>query len=191
MKLKDRFQHWKRKMKFNSQYLRGKWDKLGSEKESVRYEQIDVHLNRFQPSSILDLGCGDGVLNRRMTYDGFESFLGVDYADVSIKKARSHKYPKATFETHDLLNFTPKEIYDVIILNEAFYYIHDTERSRVLNNILSGLHENGILIVSIFREGATCWEYFKENPTLKEEAFDVVHSKLDDTYWKVGAYSKL
>lgn len=191
MKLKDRFQHWKRKMKFNSQYLRGKWDKLGSEKESVRYEQIDAHLNRFQPSSILDLGCGDGVLNRRMTYDGFESFLGVDYADVSIKKARSHKYPKATFETHDLLNFIPKEIYDVIILNEAFYYIHDTERSRVLNNILSGLHENGILIVSIFREGATCWEYFKENPTLKEEAFDVVHSKLDDTYWKVGAYSKL
>ncbi|MDC8003441.1 class I SAM-dependent methyltransferase [Aureisphaera galaxeae] len=191
MKFKDRFRHWKRKMKFNSQYLRGKWDKLGGEKERVRYEQIDNYLQRFQPKSILDLGCGDGVLNRRLTYDGFESFLGVDYAEVSVKMAKKQNFPKSDFETHDLLNFKPKEIYDAIILNEAFYYIHDSERTRVLNNILSGLHENGILIVSIFREGATCWEYFKENPKLKEEAFEVVHSTTDDTYWKVGAYSQL
>ncbi len=190
MNLKDRFRHWRRKMKFNSQYRRGKWDKLGGEKESVRYEQIDAYLHRFKPASIMDLGCGDGVLNRRMTYDGFDSFLGVDYAEVSVNMAKKQGYPKATFETHDLLDFTPKDNYDAIILNEAFYYIHDSERTRVLNNILSGLNDNGILIVSIFREGATCWEYFKENPKLKEEAFDVVHSKLDDTYWKLGAYSK-
>ena len=64
MNLIDRLKHWKRKFKFNRQYRRGKWAKLGSDHESVRYQQIDTFFHEFQPKSILDLGCGDGIFFR-------------------------------------------------------------------------------------------------------------------------------
>jgi 2-polyprenyl-3-methyl-5-hydroxy-6-metoxy-1,4-benzoquinol methylase len=188
MNLKDRFKHWKRKIKFNSQYKRGKWAKLASEHESVRYKQINEYLEEYKPKTILDLGCGDGVLNRRMIYDGYDYFLGIDYAKVSINQAKAQNFQKAEFETHDLLDFKPSQKFDAIILNEAFYYIHDSRRSDVVTTILDHLSNDGVLIVSIFREGNTCWEYFKDNPKLKEVSFNTVHSKAGTTYWKVGLY---
>ncbi len=188
MNIRDKYRHWRRKMKFNSQYRRGKWNKLAGEKESVRYLKIDQFLHQYQPKRILDLGCGDGVLNRRMSYNNFDYFKGIDYAPVSIEKAKKQNFPKAEFETQDLLSFDTDETFDMIILNEAFYYIHETERQNVLRNILKSLAPDGVLVVSIFREGATCWEHFQENSMLKEESFETVESKLDDTYWKLGVY---
>lgn len=188
MNLLDKLKHWKRKFKFNSQYRRGKWAKLGSDHESVRYHQIDAFLHLFKPKSILDLGCGDGILNRRMTYDGFDYFLGIDYAKESIKMAESQNFPKAEFQTRGLLDFTPPQNFDTIILNEAFYYIHDTKKNKVISTILNHLKKDGKLIVSIFREGKGCWEYFKENPKLKELDFKTVNSTAGTTYWKIGVY---
>ena len=47
MNLIDRLKHWKRKFKFNRQYRRGKWAKLGSDQEAVRYHRIDEILNQY------------------------------------------------------------------------------------------------------------------------------------------------
>ena len=188
MNLIDKLKHWKRKFKFNRQYRRGKWAKLGSDHESVRYIKIDEYLNQYKPKSILDLGCGDGILNRRMTYNGHNYFLGIDYAKESIKMAEAENYPKAEFQTKDLIEFTPPQKFDAIILNEAFYYIHDTKKNEVIDTILNSLTPNGIFIVSIFREGTGCWEYFKDNPRLKEIDFSTVNSEAGTTYWKLGLY---
>lgn len=188
MNLIDRLKHWKRKFKFNRQYRRGKWAKLGSDHESVRYQQINAFINEFQPKSILDLGCGDGILNRRMTYDDYDYFLGVDYAKESIKMAEAQDFPNAEFKTKDLLDFTPPQDFDTIILNEAFYYIHDSKKNKVISTIINHLKKDGKLIVSIFREGKGCWEYFKDHPKLKETSFKIVNSKAGTTFWKVGVY---
>lgn len=190
MNLLDKFHHWRRKQRWNKQYKSGRWDSLQDEKEAKRYQTIVDFAKRFAPEnpSVLDIGSGDGVLTERFGSENYSYFLGVDFSKVSIEKAKEKGYKKAFFETADAITFSPKQNFDVIVFNEAFYYIHDTEKQNVLDRMLASLTKEGILITSIYREGHGCWEFFKENSTLKELAFEKVTTNEELRYWKIGAY---
>jgi 2-polyprenyl-3-methyl-5-hydroxy-6-metoxy-1,4-benzoquinol methylase len=192
MNFVERFHHWRRKMRWNKQYKKGRWDSLQSEKELHRYQRIIDLIKDFGTSnpSILDIGCGEGVLTMRMQGTPYAYFCGVDFSSVSIKKAATFHYPKSDFETADAIGYVPKQKFDVIIFNEAFYYIHNKEKSQVLQRMMEFLTPGGILITSIYREGIGCWEYFKDNPKLEELDFTTVKTNEDSRYWKIGAYKK-
>ena len=85
--------------------------------------------------------------------------------------------------------YKPNEKFDVIVFNEAFYYIHNSEKENVLNTMIDSLNPNGIIITSIYREGIGCWEYFN-NPALKQLDFTTVKTSEAKTYWKIGVYKK-
>ena len=193
MNILDKFHHWRRKMRWDKQYKSGRWDSLQSEKEAKRYQQIVDYISKYAISnpSILDIGCGDGVLNLRMEGIEFDYFLGLDFSKVSIEMANKKNLPKSEFIAADAITYKPKRNFDVIVFNEAFYYIHDTEKDNVLNRMLSHLNKDGIMITSIYREGIGCWEYFKDNPKLKELGFTTVTTDEDLRYWKVGVYSEM
>ena len=190
MNLLDKFHHWRRKQRWNRQYKSGRWDSLQSEKEAKRYQTIIEYAQAFGPDqpSILDIGSGHGVLTERFGSENYSYFLGLDFSKVSIEKAKEKNYAKAEFITADAISFQPQRNFDIIIFNEAFYYIHDTEKQNVLNRMLAALTENGVLITSIYREGHGCWEYFKEDPRLEELAFKTVTTNEELRYWKIGAY---
>lgn len=193
MNILDKFHHWRRRRRWNKQYKSGRWKSLKSDIEADRYLKIKKDLLAFAPKnpSILDIGCGDGVLNERLGDYPFSYFLGVDFSSESIKQAQEKKLPNSEFEHCDVLHFVPKRTFDVIVFNESFYYIPDTEKTRVLQFLLDHLSAEGVLIVSIFREGPGCWEYFKENPKLKELDFETIKTSKEMTYWKIGAYTKV
>ena len=193
MNILDKFHNWRRKRRWDKQYRSGKWDSLKSEKEARRYYQIIDYIKKYGSSnpSILDIGCGEGVLNERIKGLDFEYFLGLDFSEVSIEKAKNKNLPKAEFVAKDVVTFRPQRNFDVIVFNEAFYYIHDTEKDNVLNRMLEHLNKDGIIITSIYREGTGCWEYFKENPKLKELEFTTVKTDEELQYWKIGAYKKM
>ncbi|MFT4849607.1 MAG: 2-polyprenyl-3-methyl-5-hydroxy-6-metoxy-1,4-benzoquinol methylase [Sediminicola sp.] len=189
----QKFHNWRRKRRWNKQYRHGKWENLKSEKEAKRYYQVIDYIKEYSHLNpvILDIGCGNGVLNERMKGLDFEYFLGLDFSQVSIKQAENKKLPKAEFIAEDVVNFRPQRNFDVVIFNEAFYYIHDTEKDNVLNRMLQNLNKDGIIITSIYREGLGCWEYFKENSKLKELNFTTVKTDKELQYWKVGVYKKI
>jgi 2-polyprenyl-3-methyl-5-hydroxy-6-metoxy-1,4-benzoquinol methylase len=189
----QKFHNWRRKRRWNKQYRHGKWENLKSEKEAKRYYQVIDYIIEYSLLNpvILDIGCGNGVLNERMKGLDFEYFLGLDFSQVSIKQAENKKLPKAEFIAEDVVNFRPQRNFDVVIFNEAFYYIHDTEKDNVLNRMLQNLNKDGIIITSIYREGLGCWEYFKENSKLKELNFTTVKTDKELQYWKVGVYKKI
>jgi len=192
MNLIERFHHWRRRRRWNKQYRRGRWDSLQSDKETKRYGQIIAFIDKYGPAdpSVLDIGCGDGVLTQRIKPGSYQYFLGVDYAQASIEKARKRQLPQAEFEVADALQFDPPREFDVIIFNEAFYYIEDSHKSHVLDRMLAKLTKNGVLIVSIYREGTGCWEYFKAHPKLRELDFVTVRTDEELRYWKIGAYRR-
>ncbi len=187
MNLLDKFHNWRRKQRWNKQYKKGRWDNLRNPIEAERYYTIMRFIELYakpQPS-ILDLGAGEGVLNEYLDDEIFSYFLGMDFSDVSIQKAKARKFPKAEFVTADIHTYVPNQKFDVIIFNEAFYYIHNSEKQNVLDRMLSHLTTDGILIVSIYREGIGCWEYFEK---LQKLDFTVVKTDQEKTYWKVGVY---
>jgi len=191
MNIIDKFHNWRRKQRWNKQYKSGRWKNLRSDKERERYstiiEFIAKHSNKNP--SVLDLGCGEGILCERMKNESYSEFVGMDFSSESIKQAVEKNLDKAVFKVADLHYFKPEKKYDVIVFNEAFYYVHDSEKAKVLQIMMDALTENGIIINSIYREGAGSWEYF-EIYTLQQIDFKTVTTSEAKTYWKIGVYNK-
>lgn len=192
MNLIERFHHWRRKIRWDKQYKSGRWDNLQSEKELNRYQEIIALMAKHGVAnpSILDIGCGDGVLTMRMQDTPYSYFCGVDFSKISIEKAKAYNYPKSDFVVADAIHYVPKQKFDIIIFNEAFYYIHDKEKDKVMARMIDALTPNGILMTSIYREGIGCWEHFQERPDLEELYFITVTTNEEQRYWKVGVYKK-
>ena len=188
----NRFHNWRRMHRWNRQYRNGRWDRLRSEREVSRYQKIIDSIKQFAPEnpSILDIGCGEGLLTERMDPIDYSHFLGLDFSKESIKLATKKNLPKTIFLSEDAVKFRPQQKFDVIVFNEAFYYIHESEKQNVLTRMLENLTPEGILIISIFRERPGSWEYFRNDHRLKELDFTTVTTKEELLYWKIGVYKK-
>jgi len=192
LSLLDQFHIWRRKIRWNRQYKKGRWEYLKNNVEAPRYAKIleSIKQDATAQPSVLDLGCGEGVLRLRLENETIGYFLGVDFSKVSIKTATKYNFKNSDFQVADLHYYKPPQEFDVIVFNEAFYYINDAVRAKVLKRILGKLKQGGILINSIYKEGVGCWEYF-DNPELEQLDFTTVKTKKEGTYWKVGVYRKL
>ena len=192
LSLLDQFHIWRRKIRWNRQYKQGRWEYLKNNVEAPRYAKIleSIKQDATAQPSVLDLGCGEGVLRLRLENETIGYFLGVDFSKVSIKTATKYNFKNSDFQVADLHYYKPPQEFDVIVFNEAFYYINDNVRAKVLNRILGKLKHGGILINSIYKEGVGCWEYF-DIPELEQLDFSKVTSKKESTYWKLGVYKKI
>ncbi len=181
-----------RQRRYNKQYKKGAWDYLKNNEEAPRYDTILEFIKNYAPQNpaILDLGSGEGIVNERILEYPYSKFTGVDFSVDSIKKANAKNLKNSKFVVGDIHTYKPDGVYDVIIFNEVFYYIQMPERHNVLNRLLEKLSPNGIFIVSIYREGHSCWEFFKENNRLTELDFKSVTTDEELRYWKIGAYRK-
>ena len=81
MNLLDKFHSWRRKQRWNRQYKKGRWESLRSEKEAIRYNKIIEFIKRFSSKkpSILDIGCGDGLLTERISPEDYSFFFGLGF----------------------------------------------------------------------------------------------------------------
>ena len=141
--------------------------------------------------SILDIGCGGGVLTMRMQDTPYSYFCGVDFSKVSIEKAKKYKYPNSDFEYADAIHYIPKQKFDIIIFNESFYYINDKEKDKAMARMIDALTPQGILMTSIYRKGIGCWKHFQERKDLEELDFTTVTTNEELRYWKIGVYKKV
>lgn len=189
MNIIDKFHNWRRKHRWNRQYKKGRWNSLKKPIEASRYQTIKDYIHTYAKNnpSILDLGSGEGVLNEYLETNSYTYFLGMDFSKISIEKAKAKQFLNSEFIFADIHFYTPNRKFDVIIFNEAFYYVNDSEKENVLQRMLGHLEKNGVLIVSIYREGTSCWEYFKNLELLNHK---VVTTNEKNRYWKIGVYKK-
>ncbi len=187
----DKFHNWRRKQRWNKQYKSGRWKNLGNDIERERYNTITDFINKHgnKNPSVLDLGCGEGILCERMENVSYNEFVGMDFSSESIKQAVAKNLKDAAFKVADLHYFKPEKTYDVIVFNEAFYYVHDSEKANVLQIMMDALKENGMIINSIYREGVGSWKYFKKDD-LEQIDFKTITTSEEKSYWKIGAYKK-
>jgi SAM-dependent methyltransferase len=146
---------------WNRQYTSSTWRYLSGLEQTPRYAVIEAWRRRLKPSgSVLDLGCGEGVLFEQIAAGEAVDYTGVDLAQVAIDAA-AHKIRDAArerFVCADLATFEPPagSAFDVIVFNEVLYYLADPV--AVVRRYRRVLAAGGLVIVSVFHTNRRTWK---------------------------------
>ena len=135
------------KYNFNLQYENKEWDSLRSLADLGRYSLIVGYVKFFFPNArILDLGCGEGILQERFTASDYASYLGVDISEVAIGSAKKNENAKTRFTVGDLDRLSVEGKFDAIIYNESMCYMKDP--NTAVCSLFKNLNPGGIFIIS-------------------------------------------
>lgn len=133
---------------WDAEYSKRQWDYLGNISELARYSIITGYVSHIKPNaSILEVGCGAGLLFNRLKYLPYSKYTGIDISEKAIQDATKFSDEKTIFTTANGANFSDNAGYDIIIFNEALYYFDDC--ISVLNHYKSMLNVGGYFIVSM------------------------------------------
>lgn len=134
---------------WESQYENGEWTRLNDLSEQAHNGVVLSYIAYLRPvSSILEIGCGEGILLPRLRQIGYRSYTGVDISEVAIGKAGQFRDQKTAFLVGDAEAYQPNAAFDVIVLNECIYYF--VEPIRSLQQYANCLAPGGLFVISLF-----------------------------------------
>ncbi len=111
---------------WEKQYSKGQWDYLYQLEELAHYSIILGYIRNLKTGgSILDIGCGKGILQERLALYGYSKYVGIDISDNAIRQASCKANDKTTFIASDATRYSPTEAFDAIVFNEVLYYFDD------------------------------------------------------------------
>ena len=95
-------------------------------------------------SRVLDLGCGNGALSKKLQEHGF-LVQGMDASEDMLDVARQH-YPDIRFEKGDATQFKLRPPADVIFSNAVFHWIDEEKQDALAAHIADALKPGGSLV---------------------------------------------
>jgi 2-polyprenyl-6-hydroxyphenyl methylase/3-demethylubiquinone-9 3-methyltransferase len=140
-------------MQWTDAYRGGQLDYYGGLDELARYSILVgyvgwVTATMSDPPSVLDIGCGTGLLRERLGRVPLANYLGVDLSETAIDTARSRESERTRYVVSDVLALE-LEPFDVVVLNEVLYYAPDGR--RLLKHVQTLLKPGGFVLVSMWR----------------------------------------
>ena len=176
---------------WNHQYSSSTWVYLTSLEQAPRYAIIEAWRRRIKPSgSVLDLGCGEGVLFEQIPEDMKVNYTGVDLAQVAIDIASKKIRDSSTerFVCADLVTFDPPAglAFDVIIFNEVLYYVADPP--AVVRRYRKALAPSGLIIVSIFYRNFKTWKSVDKSLNSERLQTAFLRDFSSGKRWYLGLY---
>jgi 2-polyprenyl-3-methyl-5-hydroxy-6-metoxy-1,4-benzoquinol methylase len=140
-----------RKRDWDVEYCNGSWNYLENGCELVRYSAvIGCYTHYWRGGTVLDVGCGVGVLQRQLRFAGYGHYVGIDLSEQAIAQAQMLANDANTeFRCADAEVYTSQVTLDVIIFNEVLYYF--AKPINVVQRLMSSLNPGGGCIVSMFR----------------------------------------
>ena len=95
-------------------------------------------------ASVVDLGCGNGALTRKLAGKGYQ-VTGVDASPEMIALARE-AHPELTFRCEDALSFMLEKPADAIFSNAVFHWIDADKQDALIANVARNLVPGGELV---------------------------------------------
>lgn len=158
--------------RWNYQYEKGLWDGLKALNELARFSVIIGYVKFLKPGQpeVLEIGCGEGLLQQRLQPQNYGRFVGVDISDRAIEVATGAADEKCTYLVADMDKYQPEGTFDFIIFNEAIYY--SKHPLKTLQRFTSYLKPDGLLLVTIndHKHSDELWDSIRPAFQLIDEA---------------------
>jgi 2-polyprenyl-3-methyl-5-hydroxy-6-metoxy-1,4-benzoquinol methylase len=137
---------------WEQEYAAGDWEYLSGLEELAHYSVILGYVWSLQSNSILDVGCGEGVLTRILQAIPYEAYHGVDVSAHAIAAAEA-RYGNANtrFFCADAEAFRPERCFDTIIFNECLNYFETPQ--AIVRRYREYAEPGGCMIISLFVTG--------------------------------------
>jgi SAM-dependent methyltransferase len=133
----------------DAEYSSGVWDCLRELEELSRFSVIAGYCHHLKDQgSILEIGCGEGILQERLNGARYSRYVGVDISAEAIRRAVRKQDKKNLFVAEDANTYVPTEQFDIIIFNECLEYF--AAPLNLVRRYHSFLKEDGIYIISMF-----------------------------------------
>lgn len=133
---------------WETQYAAGRWDFLGQLSELARFSVLAGYICHLKPGgAVLDTGCGQGVLLRRLPSSSYSRYVGIDVSGSAISVAQKQQNERSTFLAADCEEYSPAEQFDVIVFNEVLCCLRDP--LRTVERYARSLKSDGLLLVSM------------------------------------------
>ena len=155
---------------WEAQYAGNNWDGLKEIGELAHYSAIVGYCYYLNKSgTILDIGCGEGILQERLRSFNYSRYVGVDISAKAIRRASPGQDYRTSFVRADVIRYDPNQLFDIIIFNECLYYFENP--SSVLKKYESSLEKDGLLIVSMHAtERSNCiWRALEGSYVVQDE----------------------
>ena len=134
---------------WDKQYSAGNWEILKSPLEDERFDAVNnVMLSFANNASILEIGCGEGLLQAKMEQRAYAEYVGIDISAVAIKSALRHQNKSTKYLHANMEVFTPRKKFDIIIFTESIYYSDNPV--LLFTRYLNFLRPGGRIITSIY-----------------------------------------
>ncbi|MDB2561963.1 class I SAM-dependent methyltransferase, partial [Sulfurimonas sp.] len=128
------------------------WGQDGSDPRLEKYycysrENIVTILNQHysKKKTLLEVGCGLGYVVDYFAKNSSFICSGVDISKTAITKAKKI-FKEYEFYCYDIQKINSKKTYDVIILNQALWYVLE-KFTDVFKNIYTMLNDDGIFVI--------------------------------------------
>ena len=133
---------------WEAQYAAGRWDFLAELSELGRFSILAGYICHLKPGgAVLDTGCGQGVLLRRLPSSCYSRYVGVDLSASAISVAQKQQNERSTFLAADCEEYSPAEHFDVIVFNEVLCCLRDP--LQTVDRYARSLNPGGLLLVSM------------------------------------------
>ena len=133
---------------WEAQYAAGKWDFLAELSELSRFSILAGYIWHLKPgAAVLDTGCGQGALLRRLPADSYSRYVGIDLSESAISVARKLQNERSAFFAVDCEDYSPTGQFDVMVFNEVLCCLRDP--LGTVERYQRSLSPGGLLLVSM------------------------------------------
>jgi 2-polyprenyl-3-methyl-5-hydroxy-6-metoxy-1,4-benzoquinol methylase len=139
-----RFGRWGRKAAWNREF-RKEAHFVGERSELL----LKIIKDTCEGKRIVELACGDGSLARAIQSFGWLSYDGYDISSVAIEQARVCSTPEMKFHLQDMEGWAPLHNFDVLIIEEAIYYLSPKAQIDLISRAFKGMGPTGLIIIAM------------------------------------------